>query len=69
VRAGSGLMQIQAGVPVQMVDVLQGVILLFLAAEVVVRHVFRVRAAAGGVEGLDTVTRTYGGGQSGPAAS
>jgi hypothetical protein len=36
---------------------------------VVVRHVFRVRAAAGGVEGLDTVTRTYGGGQSGPAAS
>lgn len=60
-RAGSGLMQIQAGVPVQMVDVLQGVILLFLAAEVVVRYIFRVRAAAGGVDELQTVTRSYGG--------
>jgi simple sugar transport system permease protein len=64
-RAGSGLMQIQAGVPVQMVDVLQGVILLFLAAEVVVRYIFRVRAAAGGVDELQTVTRSYGG-SSGP---
>jgi simple sugar transport system permease protein len=68
-RAGSGLMQIQAGIPVQLVDVLQGIILLFLTAEIVVRYVFRVRARGGGVEGLDTVTRSYGGGQGGPAAS
>lgn len=60
-RAGSGLMQIQAGVPVQMVDVLQGVILLFLAAEVVVRYIFRVRASGGGLDELQTVTRSYGG--------
>ena len=68
-RAGSGLMQIQAGIPVQLVDVLQGIILLFLTAEIVVRYVFRVRARGGGVEGLDTVTRSYGGGQGGQAAS
>ncbi len=60
-RAGAPLMQIQAGVPVQMVDVLQGVILFFLAADIVVRRVFRIRAAAGGVDELATVTRTYGG--------
>lgn len=60
-RAGAGLMQIQAGVPVQMIDVLQGVILFFLAADIVVRRVFRIRAAAAGVEELATVTGTYGG--------
>jgi simple sugar transport system permease protein len=68
-RAGSGLMQIQAGIPVQLVDVLQGIILLFLTAEIVVRYIFRARARGGGVEGLDTVTRSYAGGQGGPAAS
>lgn len=65
-RAGAGLMQIQAGIPVQMVDVLQGAILFFLTAELLVRYLFRVRAAAGTVpEELQTVTRTYGG-QTGP---
>lgn len=60
-RAGAGLMQVQAGIPVQMIDLLQGVILFFLAAELVVRRVFRIRQAARGVEELQTVTRTYGG--------
>ncbi len=61
-RAGSGLMQIQAGIPVQMVDVLQGAILFFLTAELLVRYIFRIRAAEGVVpEELQTVTRSYGG--------
>jgi simple sugar transport system permease protein len=60
-RAAAPLMQIQAGVPVQMIDLLQGVILFFLAADVIVRRVFRLRAAVGGVDELATVTRTYGG--------
>jgi simple sugar transport system permease protein len=60
-RAGAPLMQIQAGVPPQMIDVLQGVILLFLAADVIVRQVFRIRAKGGGVEELQTVTRSYAG--------
>jgi uncharacterized membrane protein YecN with MAPEG domain len=44
-----------------MVDVLQGIILFFLAADVVVRRVFRIRAAGVGVDELQTVTRSYGG--------
>jgi simple sugar transport system permease protein len=58
-RAGAPLMQIQARVPVEIIDVIQGVILIFLAAEVVVRKIFRLRAATGTGE-LQTITRTYG---------
>jgi simple sugar transport system permease protein len=66
-RAGAPLMQVKAGVPVQMIDLLQGVILLFLAADVIVRLVFRMRAAKGGLEELQTVTRTYGSGAAKPS--
>jgi ABC-type uncharacterized transport system permease subunit len=59
-RAGSGLMQIEAGVPVEIIDVVQAVILLFLAADVIVRRLFRVRAARSGVAELKTVTESYG---------
>jgi simple sugar transport system permease protein len=59
-RAGAPLMQIQARVPVEIIDVIQGVILVFLAAEVVVRRVFRLRAAGVGAGELQTITRTYG---------
>lgn len=61
-RAGAPLMQIKAGVPVQMIDILQGVILFFLAADLIVRWVFRIREAkAGSVDELKTVTGSYGG--------
>ncbi len=61
-RAGAPLMQIQAGVPIQMVDILQGVILFFLAADLIVRWVFRIRDAKGAdVDELKTVTSSYGG--------
>jgi general nucleoside transport system permease protein len=59
-RAGAGLMQIQAGIPVQMINVLQAVILFFLAAELLVRAIFRVRTAGAGVSEIQTVTRSYG---------
>ena len=58
-RAGAGLMQIQAGIPVQMVNVLQAVILFFLAAELIVRTLFRIRGEGVGVTELQTVTRSY----------
>ena len=61
-QAGAGQMQIEAGIPPQMVSVLQAVILFFLAAETVVRRVLNVRTGAGtgvGTE-LQTVSRTYG---------
>jgi ABC-type uncharacterized transport system permease subunit len=59
-RAGAPLMQIKAGVPVEIIDVIQGVILIFLAAEVIVRRIFRLKAAAPGTGEMQTFTRTYG---------
>jgi general nucleoside transport system permease protein len=59
-RAGAPLMQIKAGVPVEIIDVIQGVILIFLAAEVIVRKIFRLKAAAPGTTEMQTFTRTYG---------
>ncbi len=58
-RAGAPLMQIQARVPVEIIDVIQGVILIFLAAEIIVRRIFRLRAPQGAGE-LQTITRSYG---------
>ncbi len=61
-RAGSALMQIRERVPVEIIDVIQAVILLFLAADIIVRTIFRIRGQRGGVvDELATVTRTYGG--------
>jgi simple sugar transport system permease protein len=60
-QAGAGLMQVQAGVPAQMVGLLQAVILFFLAAELVVRRVLRVRGAGAEMaQELQTVSASYG---------
>jgi ABC-type uncharacterized transport system permease subunit len=59
-RAGSGLMQIKTQIPVEIVDVIQAIVLLFVAADVIVRRVFRVRSSAGGFAELQTVTKSYG---------
>ncbi|HET7686123.1 MAG TPA: ABC transporter permease [Candidatus Limnocylindria bacterium] len=61
-RAGSGLMQIEAGIPVEIIDVIQATILLFLAADVVVRQALRIRAPSAEPDELQTVTKTYGSG-------
>jgi simple sugar transport system permease protein len=59
-RAGAGLMQINAGVPAELVDVLQAIILLFLVASPVVRRLFRLRGAKASLGTTDTMARTYG---------
>lgn len=59
-RAGAPLMQIQARVPVEIIDVIQGVILIFLAAEIIVRRIFRLKVKDTGAGELQTITRTYG---------
>jgi ABC-type uncharacterized transport system permease subunit len=59
-RAGAGLMQVVAQVPAEIVDVIQAIILLFLAADVVVRHLFRIRAAEA-IADVKTVTSSYAG--------
>ena len=59
-RAGSGLMQIQVRVPVEIIDLIQAMILLFLTAEVIVRWVFRIRVERAELAELKTITKTYG---------
>ena len=63
-RAGSGLMQIQAGIPVEIIDVIQATILLFLAARLITLRLPWRRAAEVEElpEELQTVSRTYGSG-------
>jgi ABC-type uncharacterized transport system permease subunit len=60
-RAGGPLMQIQAGIPAELVDVLQATILLFLIASPYVRRRLGLRGAKAGVEATPTITATYGG--------
>jgi general nucleoside transport system permease protein len=51
-HAGAPLMQIVTGTPVDMVEVLQAVIVLFVAAPPLIRAIFRLRAARAGGVGL-----------------
>ena len=59
-RAGAPAMQIVADIPQEIIDVIQGLILLFLAAEVVIRRLLRVRAESIAPEELQTVSASYG---------
>jgi len=59
-RAGAALMQIKAGVPVELVDVVQSIILLFLVASPIVRRVLRLRGTKTHLGTTDTMSRTYG---------
>ena len=54
-RAGSGLMQIRAGIPVELIDVLQALILLFLVAGPAVQRLFRITSAHANLGGPGTV--------------
>jgi ABC-type uncharacterized transport system permease subunit len=59
-RAGAGLMSIEADVPKELVDLLQAVILLFLVASPVIRRLFRLRGVKSGLGTTETMTKTYG---------
>lgn len=61
-RAGAGLMQIDAGIPVEIIDVIQASILFFLAADIIIRRLLRIRAAGTEPDELATVTKSYGSG-------
>ena len=61
-RAGAGLMQIQAGIPPEIIDVIQASILFFLAADVLIRRLLRIRAPGAEPDELATVTKSYGSG-------
>jgi ABC-type uncharacterized transport system permease subunit len=59
-RAGAGLMQIEAGIPVEIIDVIQASILFFLAADILIRRLLRIRAPSAEPDELATVTKSYG---------
>jgi simple sugar transport system permease protein len=61
-RAGAPLMQIETSVPIEIIDIIQALVILFLAADLIVRRVFRVRAAKPVIAELSTVARTWAGG-------
>jgi simple sugar transport system permease protein len=62
-QAGATSMQTQAGVPRDLVYVIQATILFFLVAGPVIQRVFRLRGAKAAIEDTGTFTRTYGGGE------
>ena len=60
-RSGAAAMQIQAGVPAELVGVLQATILFFLVASPVIQKLFRLRGTKTGLDEAATITKTYGG--------
>ena len=54
-------MQIKAGIPVELIDVLQAMILLFLVANPVLRRALKLRGVKPGLDTTATITRTYAG--------
>ena len=60
-RAGSSLMQIEAGIPAELVDVIQATILLVLVATPVIRRILRLGGARPAIAATPTITATYGG--------
>jgi general nucleoside transport system permease protein len=63
-RAGAPLMQIETSVPIEVIDIIQALVILFLAADLLVRRVFRIRAKTPAIPELATVTQTWAGGGS-----
>ena len=61
-NTGASAMQIQAGVPADLVGVLQATILFFLVVSPVIKKIFRLKGAKTGLEdSATTFTATYGG--------
>ncbi len=58
-RAGAPSMQITAKIPIEIIDVIQGLILLFLAAEVVIRRLLPNRRASDTPASTPTLSPTY----------
>jgi general nucleoside transport system permease protein len=59
-RAAAPGMQTEAGVPADLVGVIQATILFFLVAGPVVQRVFRLKGAEAAIEDTGTFTKTYG---------
>jgi ABC-type uncharacterized transport system permease subunit len=60
-RAGAPLMQIETSVPVEIIDIIQALVILFLAADLIVRRVFRVKTPKLEIKEMATVTGSWAG--------
>jgi len=60
-RAGAPLMQIKAGIPAELIDVLQAMILLFLVANPVLKRALKLRGVKAGIDTTETIAPTSGG--------
>lgn len=58
-NAGASIMQLRARVPIDIISILQGLILMFVAADQIVRNLYRIRAGSGGM--IANLTRGWGG--------
>jgi general nucleoside transport system permease protein len=58
-RAGAPNMQITADIPIEIIDVIQGLILLFLAAELMIRRLLRIRADRVTPAEIESVAKSY----------
>lgn len=68
-RAGAPLMQIETSVPIEVIDIIQALVILFLAADLIVRRVFRARAPKVEITQMATVTGSWGSGTTPPGAA
>jgi simple sugar transport system permease protein len=68
-RAGAPLMQIETSVPIEVIDIIQALVILFLAADLIVRKVFRVRAPKVEITEMATVTGSWGTGAPPPGTA
>jgi ABC-type uncharacterized transport system permease subunit len=59
--AGARLMQLRARVPIDIITILQGLILMFVAADRIIRSIYHIRAKTS-MEGVN-LTQSWGGGQ------
>jgi ABC-type uncharacterized transport system permease subunit len=59
-RAGAPVMQASVGVPSELVDLLEAIILFFLVISPVLRGVFRLRGVKSNLGTTETMSRTYG---------
>jgi simple sugar transport system permease protein len=58
-RNGAIQMQVMAGIPIDIISVVQAMILAFIAAPAIIRTIYRLRAPAAGEE--EVLVRGWGG--------
>jgi len=58
-RSGATRMQSMAGIPIDIISIIQGLVVIFIAAPAIIRWIYRVRAASAGEETV--LTRGWGG--------